>query len=220
MSLVSSSLCMFKCGIPVDVVNAVIEYIGANPNARWIPRFNLHGKLCWNLNEEAFKGLSDICSFKPAIYNNFRKIPITMVINGVEQEKPCSTVLLIAPQLISPNTIRTTVYANVEIAPNVFDHVSVLCDWGVNELRGVTNFYKGSLYRPYEAHKWNREQNITSIHMGNDCIRVEHSEVILINTWNVAQNIWEYVVYDNTPPVVDPYPIWVHDNEEDNIGWA
>jgi len=204
---------MFKCGIPVDVVNAVIEYIGANPNARWIPRFNLHGKLCWNLNEKAFKRLTDICSFKPAIYHNFRITPTSMIMNGIEQERPCSNVLLIAPQLISPETIRTTVYASVEIAPNVFDHISVLCDWGVGEVRGVTNFYKGSLYRPYETHKWNREQKITSIHIGNHRINVDHSNMIFQHVWNEQQNIWEYMVHD-------PNPIWVHDTEEDNIGWA
>jgi hypothetical protein len=219
MSLVSSSLCMFKRNIPVDIVNAVIEYIGAKPNARWIPRFNLRGELCWNLNKEAFNGLSDICSFKPVIYRNFRLTSRNMVFNGVEQEKPCSTVLLIAPKLISPDTIRTTLYATVEIAPNVFDHISVLCDWGVGEVSGVTNFIKGSLYRPYEAHKWNREQNITSIHIGNHSMSVEHSEVIFMHTWNAPQNMWEYVAYDHTP-VFDPYPIWVHDTEEDNIGWA
>jgi len=136
-----------------------------------------------------------------------------MIMNGIEQERPCSNVLLIAPQLISPETIRTTVYASVEIAPNVFDHISVLCDWGVGEVRGVTNFYKGSLYRPYETHKWNREQKITSIHIGNHRINVDHSNMIFQHVWNEQQNIWEYMVHD-------PNPIWVHDTEEDNIGWA
>ena len=219
MSLVSSSICMVKRGIPVDIINAVIEYIGANPNARWVPRFNFHGELCWNLNKQAFKGLMDICSFKPAIYHNFRKISTSMVINGVEQAQPCSGVVLIAPKLISPDTIRTTMYATVEIAPTVFNHISVLCDWGVGEVRGVTNFYKGSLYRPYETHKWNREQRITSVQIGAHSISVDHDEVLLQHVWNDNLNIWEYMVYDHTPQP-DPYPIWVHDTEEDNAGWA
>ena len=219
MSLVSSSLCMFKHNIPVDVVNAVIEYIGTNTNARWIPRFNLHGKLCWNLNKQAFNGLSNICSFKPAIYRNFRLTPHNIVFNGVEQETPSLNVILIAPQLVSHDTILTTLYASVETAPNVFDYISALCEWGVGEIRGVTNFIKGSLYRPYEEHKWNREQPITSIQTDTHRITVEHTEMILMHTWNATQNIWEYVVYDDTP-VIDPFPIWVHDTEEDNIGWA
>ena len=219
MSLVSSSICMFKRGIPVDIVNAVIEFIGANPNARWIPRFNLHGELCWNLNKQAFKGLTEICSFKPAIYHNFRKMSTNMVFNGVEQEKPCSSVLLIAPKFISTDTIRTTVYASVEIAPNVVDHISVLCDWSVGEVRGVKTFFKGLLYRPYETHKWNREQKITSIYIGNHSISVDHTEVVLQPVWNHQLNIWEFMAHDYTP-VIDPNPIWVHDTEADNIGWA
>lgn len=219
MSLVSSSICMLKRNIPVDVINTVIDYIGATPNARCIPRFGLDGKLCWTFNKEAFKGLSEICAYKPIIYNNFRCTPHMMVLNGVEQEHTCSSVLLLGPQLVSPNTIRTTVYASVEIAPNVCTHLSMVCDWGVGETLGVTNFHKGSLYRPYETHKWNREQRISSMDIANQVIHVDYSEITFQPEWNVELNIWEYMVYD-TLPQINPYPIWVHDTEEDNIGWA
>lgn len=218
MSLVCSSICLFKSGIPVDIVNAVVEYIGTTPNARWIPRFNICGNLQWTLNKQAFNGLSDICSVKPTIYNGFRRTPTVMVINGVEQEHPCSSVLLIAPKLITPDIIHTTVYATIEIAPNVFNHISVVCEWGVGAFGDITNFYKGSLYRPYE-HKWNREQPVTSIQIDNNRITVVHNEVIIQNVWNTELNIWEYVVYDNQP--FNHEQIWDHDDTEtDDIGWA
>lgn len=213
MSLVTSSICMAKRNIPVDVINVVIEFIGANPNARWIPRFNLEGKLCWSFNKTVFDRLSTIYSFKPTIYKNFRCTPINMVINGVEQENTCS-IMLIAPKLINLNIVRTIVYASVEISPNVFTHASVLCDWGVGEIIGVSRVYKGSLYRPYETHILNREQQIYSMDINHHTISIVNSEVSFQNVWNPELNIWEYVVYDDAPTQIDPYPIWVHDTEE------
>lgn len=205
---------MLKRNIPVDVFAVVIEYMGANPNARWIPRFDLQGKLSWSFNKEMFDRLSVICSCKPTIYKNFRRTPIRMVINGVEQEHACSSVLLIAPKLYKLDTIRATVYASVEIAPNVFTYASVVCDWGIGEIIGVTNFYKGSLYRPYETHKCNREQQIYSMDIDHHTISITNSEVTFQHVWNPELNIWDYMVYDHTPTQIDPYPIWIHDTEE------
>ena len=215
MSLVSSSICMFKRNIPVDIVNAVIEYIGATPNARWIPRFGLDGKLCWKLNKQVFKGLSDLCMYKPVIYRNFRCTPTFTIMNGVEYDIPCYNILLIAPQLVSPDTIRTTMYTSVEIAPNAVNYISVVCDWGISSVLGVTHFHKGSLYRPHETHEWNQVHKIGSAIFGNNTINIEHSEIIQPNIWNPELQIWEDAGYAHTPEI-NPYPIWVHDTEEDN----
>ena len=220
MSLVSSFICMTKRGIPVDAINVVIEYIGTTPNARWIPSFGLDGKLCWKVNKDAFKKLFELCMVSPSIYHNFRRPSTTMVINGVEQENPCSSILLIASKVLSINTIRTTMYVSVEIAPNVFNHTSVLCDIGVGE-DGMTkiHFHKGVFYRPYERYEWNQVHKIVSAHFGHNIINIEHSEIIQPNVWNPELNIWEDAGYTHTPEI-NPYPIWVHDTEEDNIGWA
>ena len=109
-------------------------------------------------------------------------------------------------------TIQTTVYASVEIAPNVFNHISVLCNWDITTgARNVMNSIKGSLYRPYETHKWNQEQQITSgrIYVQDRVIQVDHSGVAIQHVWNVEQHVWEYVVYDHTQnmPAFDPYAI-------------
>ena len=181
MSLITAYICLFKKNVPVDVANAVIEYTGANSNSRWIPRFNLCGKLCWTVNKEAFNRLSEICTYKPAISRNFRQTPFTVIINGVEQEKQCSNVLLIAPKIVSLDTItiRSTVYVSIEVAPNVYNHMSLLCDWSVGEVSGVTTFYKGSLYRPNERFRWDQEQTITTANINGGIISIDHVEGIL-----------------------------------------
>jgi hypothetical protein len=159
----------------------VIEYTGANTNGRWIPRFDLCGKLRWTVNKEAFNRLSEICTYKPAISRNFRQTPFTVIINGVEQEKQCSNVLLIAPKIVSLDTItiRSTVYVSIEVAPNVYNHMSLLCDWIVGEVSGVTTFYKGSLYRPNERFRWDQEQTITTANINGGIISIDHVEGIL-----------------------------------------
>lgn len=198
MSLITAYICLFKKNVPVDVANAVIEYTGANSISRWIPRFNLYGKLFWIVNKEAFKRLSDICTFKPAISRNFRQTPFTVIINGVEQEKQCSNVLLIAPKIVSLDTItiRSTVYVSIEVAPNVYNHMSLLCEWGVGEVRGVTNFYKGSLYRPNERFRWDQEQTITAANINGSIISIDHVDGLLQFTPSI-QPEWshEYMVF-------------------------
>jgi len=198
MSLITAYICLFKKNVPVDVANAVIEYTGANSISRWIPRFNLYGKLCWTVNKEAFKRLSEICTYKPAISCNFRQTPFTVIINGVEQEKQCSNVLLIAPKIVSLDTItiRSTVYVSIEVAPNVYNHMSLLCEWGVGEVRGVTTFYKGSLYRPNERFRWDREQTITTANINGSIISIDHVDGLLQFTPSI-QPEWphEYMVF-------------------------
>ena len=202
--------------MPVDIANAVAEYIGSNSTSKWIARYDTLGSLCWKLNERAFRNLSKVCSYKPAIYNKFRKHPSVVVINGTKQYGDIDTVV-ISPKVIAPSKIRTTIYTGYEISPNVFNYVSLLCEWSVGETGNVPTCLNGKLYCPNET-KWNREHQITNAHIGNHRIVVEHDEVLLQYEWNDALNIGEYVVFNNAP--ADPYPIWIHDTEADNVGWA
>ena len=207
---------MFKRGMPVDIANAVAEYIGSNSTSKWIARYDTLGSICWKLNERAFRDLSNVCSYKPTIYNNFRKDPSVVVINGTKQYGDIDTVV-ISPEVIAPSKIRTTIYTGYEISPNVFNYISLLCEWSVGETGNVPRCLNGNLYCPNET-KWNREHQITNAHIGDRRIVVEHDEVLLQYEWNDALNIGEYVVFNNAP--ADPYPIWVHDTEADNVGWA
>ena len=231
---------MFKRGMPVDIANAVAEYIGADSTSKWIARYDTLGSLCWKLNERAFRDLSTVCSYKPMIYKNYRKDPSVVMINGTNQYSDIDTVV-ISPQLINHSKSRMTIYTGYEISPNVFNYISLLCEWSFGETGdGVPNSFElrstefprtpfaqrpvffttclnGKLYCPNET-KWNREHQITHAHIGNHCIVVEHDEVLLQYEWNDALNIGEYVVFNNAP--ADPYPIWVHDTEADNVGWV
>ena len=217
MSLIASHICIARrLGMPIDVVNTIAQYIGTN--SKWVPHFDIHGVLRWKVNPQSFGNLSEIISFKPAIVRNFRTNIRAVSANGVESNH--SETVLIAPRLISPTEIDLIVYTKFETAPEVFNYAMMSFHWTFGEATNEHSFVKGTLHCPQEALSWNRQQKITSARIETDAVSIEHTDVIFQYVWNYELNIGEYVVFDAQAPPNFPPPIWVHDTEEDNIGWA
>ena len=57
--------------------------------------------------------------------------------------------------------------------------MSLLCDWSVGEVSGVTTFYKGSLYRPNERFRLDKEQTITTANINGGIISIDHVDGVL-----------------------------------------
>lgn len=217
MSLIASHICIARrLGMPIDVVNAIAQYIGTN--SKWVPHFDIHGALRWKVNPQSFGNLSEIISFKPAVIRNFRTKNRSVVTNPALYAQ--SDTILIAPRLISPTEIDLIVYTTVEVAPDVFNYAMMSFHWTFGEAANEHSFVKGTWHSPSEALSWNRQQKIMSARIDVDAISINHTDVMFEYVWNQDLNVGEYVVFDAQAPPNFPPPIWVHDTEEDNIGWA
>jgi hypothetical protein len=114
--------------------------------------------------------------------------------------------VMIAPRLLSPTEIQLYLYTRIEIVPEVFNYMMILCNWSFGETASETHFVKGNLYRPSEKNEWDRKRTLTSVEIDNRVIRVSHNEPVIQYEWNQYLGVGALIV----PTDETPEPIWVH----------
>ena len=205
MSIVASSICLINhCSIPSDIANIIADYIGRK--GKWTPYYDTNGILRWKINSAYFARVSETVSHKPVIVENFRSKPFTtVVINGIHQYTNSETVI-ISPMLLSPTEIQLYLYTKIEVEPEVFQYMMILCNWSFGETSSETHFIKGTLYCPAEPNEWNRRHTLTFVEIDNREIHVSHNQPVPQYEYNVFTNVGTLVF----PTDEIPEPIWVH----------